>query len=107
MNKKLIMSVATTALALTAIGGATVAYFSDTETSTENKFTSGTIDIAVDGTNPWFRKVRLDDMKPSYKDHIDFVIKNVGTNPANIWKSLTNIETTRCLLIKTMLVLNT
>ena len=92
MNKKLILSVATISMALAVLGGATVAYFSDTETSTGNLFTTGTIDIAVDGENPWssVAEFQMLDMKPSYTEYVDFTIENVGTNPANIWKELKN-----------------
>lgn len=48
MNKKLIISLAIiVAVAVTAIG-ATMAYFTDTETSTGNTFTAGTIDLKID-----------------------------------------------------------
>lgn len=32
-------------------------------------------------------------MKPSYTDYIDFTINNVGTNPADVWKTLANVNT--------------
>lgn len=69
----------------------TQAIFSDTETSVGNTFTTGTIDIAVDDENPWINSetFTLDDMKPSQIDYIEFVVENVGSNPANIWKELT------------------
>ena len=48
MNKKLIISLATiAAVAAIAVGG-TIAYFSDTETSTGNTFTAGTLDLLID-----------------------------------------------------------
>lgn len=50
MNKKIIISLATIgAVAAIAIGG-TIAYFSDTETSTGNTFTAGTLDLKIDST---------------------------------------------------------
>lgn len=100
MSKKLILSVATISMALAAVGGVTIAYFSDTETSTGNTFTTGTIDIAVDGENPWSREEGYEmlDMKPGYTKYIDFEIQNVGTNPANVWKKLTHIETSEGIM---------
>lgn len=70
--------------------GATRAYFTDTEKNTGNTFSTGTIDIAVDGQNPWSRTspYELKDMKPSQIDYANFVIQNVGTNPANVWKKV-------------------
>jgi predicted ribosomally synthesized peptide with SipW-like signal peptide len=50
MNKKILVSLSViAAVAAIAIGG-TVAYFSDTETSTGNTFTAGSIDLKVDST---------------------------------------------------------
>ena len=48
MNKKILISLCVIgAVAAIAIGG-TIAYFSDTETSTGNTFTAGSIDLTVD-----------------------------------------------------------
>jgi predicted ribosomally synthesized peptide with SipW-like signal peptide len=50
MNKQLIISLSIIGVvAAIAIGG-TIAYFSDTETSTGNTFTAGTLDLKVDNT---------------------------------------------------------
>jgi len=72
----------------------TSAYFSDTEESKDNVLTTGTIDIAVDGKNPWTmtEPYEIEDMKPGYTDYIEFVIHNEGTNPANITKTLKNFR---------------
>jgi len=91
MNKKILISLAIIgAVAAVAVGG-TVAYFSDTETSTGNLFTAGTIDIRVDGDNfDWTGHATLEDMKPCYTDYINFTIYNDGSdpNPVNVWKHL-------------------
>jgi len=97
MNKKILVSLSViAAVAAIAIGG-TVAYFSDTETSTGNTFTAGTIDISIDGQNPWTNKFTMADMKPCYTDYINFVVRNdlSDPNPVNVWKKLYEIvETT-------------
>ena len=94
MNKKIILSLSVIAAVAAIVVGGTMAYFSDTEKSAGNTFTAGTIDISVDGHNPWSETAAytLDDMKPGYVDHTNFVIKNKGTNPANITKSITGIS---------------
>jgi len=92
LNKKILMSMLTVGVVLAAVGGATVAIFSDTETSSGNTFSAGTIDISV-GDEPWTTGYILSDMKPCYTDYIDFTIHNDGTNPANIWKILKSFET--------------
>jgi len=93
--KKILLSLSTiTAVAILAVVG-TTAYFTDTEQSTGNTFTAGTIDIAVDDMNPWSRTApfAMDDMKPSQVDYTNFTIQNVGTNPANVWKKVSNVRT--------------
>ena len=70
---------------------ATSSFFSDTETSENNTFTAGTIDIAIDGENPWTTNWQNYLDKPCETNYMNFVIKNVGENPANIWKRLTNV----------------
>ncbi len=89
--KSLVIVVAVAAVA----GVATYSYFSDTETSTGNTFTAGTIDIAVDNQNPWARTApfQLVDMKPSQVDYTNFTVKNVGTNPVNVWKKVSRVVT--------------
>jgi len=90
MNTKIIASLLTI-LAVGAVATAgTVAYFTDEETSTGNTFTAGTIDISVDGQNPWIGQFTLGDMKPGYTDEIVFNVQNTGSdpNPVNIYKNL-------------------
>ena len=91
--KKLLLSL----LIVAAVGAGMVygtrAYFSDTETSVDNTFTTGTIDIAVDDQNPWSGSYTMEDMKPSQTDYVNFVVHNVGTNPVNLFKELTNFRT--------------
>lgn len=56
MNKKILISLSMiAAVAAIAVGG-TIAYFSDTETSSGNTFTAGSIDLKVDNTC-YFNKV--------------------------------------------------
>ncbi|MDD5433725.1 MAG: TasA family protein [Candidatus Pacebacteria bacterium] len=48
MNKKIIISLAIIGIVGAIAVGGTVAYFTDTETSTGNTFTAGTLDLKVD-----------------------------------------------------------
>lgn len=90
--KKLIASLITVLALSAAVYMGTKAYFSDTETSVGNTITAGTIDIAVDGENPWEATYssQLTDMKPGdlYAKEVEFTISNVGTNPVVIWKKV-------------------
>lgn len=89
--KKILASLTVLGLMCLTLTVGTRAYFTDTETSQNNTFTTGTLDIAVDGQNPWARTApyTLTDMKPGYVDYLNFTVQNVGTNPANVWKNIT------------------
>jgi predicted ribosomally synthesized peptide with SipW-like signal peptide len=93
INRKILAGVFFIGLLAFGLGWGTYSYFSDTETSTGNVFTAGTIDIDVDGDNPWTSTYSLDDMKPSQTGWIEFVINNVGGNPVDVWK---HIHVTGC-----------
>ncbi len=78
-----------------AISG-TFAVFTDTETATSNTFTAGTVDIAVDGENPWASSYQVSvgvqtALKPSQTGLIAFPIENVGNNPVHVWKMVGNV----------------
>jgi predicted ribosomally synthesized peptide with SipW-like signal peptide len=88
--RKIIISLSVVAAVAAAVVVGTTAFFSDTETSTGNTFTAGTIDISVDNMNPWSKTFTLADMKPSYVDYINFEIQNIGSdpNPVDVWKNI-------------------
>lgn len=90
--KKIIKSLGVIAAMSVIVVGATRAYFSDTETSAGNIISAGTIDISVDGENPWDKTYNesLADMKPSQVKEIIFKVKNVSSNPVRVWKHLGN-----------------
>jgi len=97
MNKKILVSIFIIGLLAFSLGWGTYSYFSDTETSKRNVFTTGTIDIAVNGYNPWSDwtgHFELNDMKPCETGYIVFDIQNEGTNPVNVWKHITNVVCT-------------
>jgi spore coat-associated protein N len=80
--KKILFIVMACVLALGLMGGA-FAYFSDTESSTGNTFTAGTIDLALNGENPYpgTAFITLSDIKPSHAiDPITITLENVGQN---------------------------
>lgn len=93
--KKILLSLSTiSAVAILAVVG-TTAFFSDEEKSTGNTFTAGTIDIAVDGQNPWTGHYNMPDLKPGETGNLTFNIQNVGTNPVDVSKTLKNfVEST-------------
>ncbi|GEN82378.1 cell division protein FtsN [Sporosarcina luteola] len=74
LKKKLAMSIATGALAVSMIGGGTYAYFNDVET-TNNTFAAGTLDLAV---NPSVI-IDVDNLKPGDWMPRTFDLINDGT----------------------------
>ncbi|OGI27943.1 MAG: hypothetical protein A2359_00195 [Candidatus Moranbacteria bacterium RIFOXYB1_FULL_43_19] len=95
MNKKRILLSLSIIVAVGAIVvGATISQFSDVEKSTGNTFTAGTIDIAIDGDNPWTDHYDIPDLKPGETGYINFNIQNFGENPVNVSKLLSNFQNT-------------
>ena len=92
MNKKILISLSVIAAVSAIIVGATIAYESDVEKTEGVTFSVGTIDIAVDGENPWKTKYSFEFDKPCETNWIEFEIENVGTNPAKVWKHIANVE---------------
>ncbi len=94
--RKILSSLFIVSAVLVSVAFGANAWLNDTEESTGNAFTVGTIDIAVDGENPWEStgEYVMNDMKPSYTNYINLVVKNVGNNPANVWKTLDNFKLT-------------
>jgi len=90
MNKRILLSVMVIGAVLASVSGATIAYFSNTETSTDNYFTAGTINISVDGDSPWNNvgHFTIEDMKPSTVHYREVILENIGVNTADIWKKL-------------------
>ena len=79
--KRIIVSLSIIAAVAAIVIGATTAYFSDTETSKGNTFTAGTIDLAVNGENPFNSAVvTIDDIKPCEEKIVEVTLSNVGTN---------------------------
>ena len=78
--KKILMSLLVIALAVAVVAGGTMAYFSDTETSSGNTFTAGTIDLKIglfDGADNLY-----------WVDDPD--VPNVNTYLDGVWNELVN-----------------
>jgi len=92
--KKILLSLTIIGVVGAIVAGATTAYFSDTETSKGNTFTAGTINIDLNPKGGQAVKTVSGDLdlKPSQTGWTKTVITNVGTNPAEIWKHIGNVE---------------
>jgi predicted ribosomally synthesized peptide with SipW-like signal peptide len=74
-------------------GGGMFAYFSDTETSTDNVFQAGSIDISLSGdVGQSVHGVLPKDWKPCQTGYLVFDVTNDGDNPADVWKHILNLE---------------
>jgi len=77
--KKILISLMTIAMMAALIGGGVFAYFNDVETSAGNTFTAGTLDLTVDGANPWAStKITAASMKPGDNGAVDCTLVNAG-----------------------------
>jgi len=87
MNSKILLSGATAAAAAALIIGATFAYFSDTETSTGNTFTAGTLDVEITDQNldtPFQDEILVTNWAPGEERFVNFDVKNFGSLPVNL-----------------------
>lgn len=96
--KKITLSILTIAIVLTVAIGATGAYFIDTETSSGNTFTAGTLNLTVDNQEgPAVAHVSFANVVPAVQwygaeyDH-QWVLKNTGTVPGHITYTIKNIK---------------
>jgi hypothetical protein len=93
MNKTILVSLALIGVVGVIATGATISFLSDTEKSIGNTLAIGTIDISVAGQNPWNTTYPMLLDKPCQTNYINFTIRNVGANPANVWKRIMNVAT--------------
>lgn len=78
--KKILLSLAIIAGMATVITGITTAYFSDTETSTGNTISLGSLDLKVDGVDdPGVYNFDVSAMNPGEEGEHTFELKNTGT----------------------------
>lgn len=79
--RKILTSIMVIGIVATMLGAGTFAIFSDTETSTGNTFTAGTLDLKVDygKDDPNVVSYTFENMKPGDKEEVTFHLKNVGT----------------------------
>jgi len=106
MSRRLLMSMMILAFAAAVIGVGTYALYTDVETSADNTFTAGTLDLKVweggwDGhwsDDPIAEKITVTNVKPT-SDAWGWSmvpggvkIKNAGSVPGNLWIEIVNIR---------------
>jgi len=77
--RKILASLAMIAMVSTVAVGATRAYFSDTETSNNNTFSAGSLDLTVDGNNGTNTvKFTVNNIRPGNQPTGSWTLANVG-----------------------------
>jgi predicted ribosomally synthesized peptide with SipW-like signal peptide len=93
MDKKILVSMMVIGLVAALAGAGLYAYFSDTETSSGNTFTAGTLDLKVDGKDdpevPVYFEVS--DVKPGDSGSKNIVLSNVGSIDGVAYLTFTNV----------------
>lgn len=80
--KKIIIALMAVMITVGLVGIGTYAIFSDTETSTDNTFTAGTLDLKVDDQDdPNVMHITLNNMKPGDSITYKWCLKNTGSIP--------------------------
>jgi spore coat-associated protein N len=94
--KSILISFMTMALVGALIGGGIYAYFSDTESSAGNICTAGTLDLQVDGENPWTSTaLTISDMEPgAAATPVDITCENAGNLTGDLYMRITSVTDT-------------
>ena len=80
MNTKgILMSILMIGVVAMAAGAGTFAYFSDTETSTGNTFTAGTLDLKVNSGDSNVVMFNVNDVKPGDSGSAEINLSNAGS----------------------------
>lgn len=93
MKKKILALCLIVVLAVTAITGATLAYFTDTTETKENVFTVGNVNIELDEPS-WTESGSVDapDVYPGEALKKDPTVTNTGANPCFVRVSVTGLD---------------
>lgn len=82
--KRVLLSLITIGIISAIAIGLSTAFFSDTETSSGNTITAGSLDLKIDSQDNPSAIIDFDDLKPG-DDFIEEKILRVIDNPANVW----------------------
>lgn len=87
-RSKAIMSILLIGLAALIIGGATMSWFTDSDTVKDATFTAGTIEVSADGPKHGLSEIELSKINPGDCDRVEWTIRNKGTKNAELRVSL-------------------
>jgi len=87
MKKQILLGIMAIGIIAAFLSASTFAYFSDIETSTNNTFTAGTIDLSA----PYDITYSPGDLKPCQTRYLTLKVHNDGTNEMDVWKHIKNV----------------
>jgi len=90
-NVTILASALVIALVAGCIGAATLAYFSDVETSTGNVFTAGTLNLEVSDDDPLVEAFAVTDTYGGANGEKDWVLKNTGSIAGSLDITFSNL----------------
>lgn len=80
MTRKIMVSLLVIAVTAVMVGAGTFAYFSDTETSTGNTFTAGTLNLQVGNSDPTGEAISIANRKPTDTGNAaTWLVENTGS----------------------------
>ncbi|MDO9517729.1 MAG: TasA family protein, partial [Methanosarcinaceae archaeon] len=91
LNKKMLLSLLIIGVVSVSAGAGTWAYFTDTETSTGNTFTAGTLDLIVNGVDITTERFEISDVAPGDTGMYPLVVKNEGSIDGTLTISFANL----------------
>lgn len=92
MKRKILMSILVVVITVIMVSGATITYFSDTETSVGNTITAGTLDLQIDGGDNNVVKFNLTNLKPGSQPTRSYLFSNIGSIDGYLNISNINVE---------------
>lgn len=87
INRRIAMSLFSITAALALVGGSAFAFFTDTATSQNNTFATGTLDVSITDQNedtPFESQAIVSNWAPGEEALVNFDVKNVGTLPVQL-----------------------
>lgn len=87
INKRIAISLMSIAASFAVMGGATFAFFSDNETSSNNAFSAGSLEISLTDQNAdsaFVNENIISNWAPGQEALVNFDVKNTGTLPLHL-----------------------
>jgi spore coat-associated protein N len=93
IKKRVAIAVIVIAMVAVASSGAIYAYFNDTETSSGNSFTAGTMDLKINGADGGFPATfTASNLVPGSHGNVDMTVSNVGSVAGALVAEVDNIQ---------------